>query len=74
MLKADGYDDAIIGEGNQATKSPVLVYDAEKVIDILCKRDGMSCEDAYEYFCFNIEGAWVGENTPIFVWPENDAD
>ena len=73
MLKADGYDEAIIGQGNQFTKSPVLVYDAEKVIDILCKRDGMTDEEALEYFSFNIEGAWVGENTPIFVWP-NDED
>ena len=73
MLKADGFDEAIIGQGNQFTKSPVLVYDAEKVIDILCKRDGMTDEEALEFFCYNIEGAWVGENTPIFVW-SNDAD
>ena len=73
MLKADGYDKAIIGQGNQGTKSPVLVYDAEKVIDILCKRDGMTDEEALDYFSYNIEGAWVGENTPIFVWP-NDED
>ena len=73
MLKADGYDEAIIGQGNQGTKSPVLVYDAEKVIDILYKRDGMTVQDALDYFYYNIEGAWVGENTPIFVWP-NDED
>ena len=27
----------------------------------------MSEEDAYEYFSFNIESAWVGDNTPAFT-------
>jgi carboxypeptidase C (cathepsin A) len=72
MLKADGYDEAIIGQGNQGTKSPVLVYDAEKVIDILCKRDGMTDKEALDYFYYKIEGAWVGESTPIFVWLNNE--
>lgn len=72
MLKADGFDEAIIGQGNQFTKSPVLVYDAEKVIDILCKRDGMTDEEALDYFYYNIEGSWMGENTPIFVWPYDE--
>ena len=30
------------------------------------ERDGMSDEEAVEYFEFNVTGAWVGENTPIF--------
>jgi hypothetical protein len=29
--------------------------------------DGMSQEEAEEYFSFNVEGAWVGENTPLFA-------
>jgi hypothetical protein len=27
----------------------------------------MSEEEAEEYFQYNVEGAWVGENTPIFL-------
>ena len=30
-------------------------------------RDGMSYEDAIEFFDFNMIGAWVGEFTPIFI-------
>jgi hypothetical protein len=30
-------------------------------------KEGMSEEEAEEYFQFNVEGAWVGENTPIFL-------
>ena len=66
LLKADGFDEAIIGVveriGTQA-----LCYDQEKVIDILIKRDGMTYEEAVEYFDFNIAGAWVGEHTPFFL-------
>ena len=29
----------------------------------------MSLEEALEYISFNIEGAYVGEATPIIVWP-----
>jgi hypothetical protein len=32
-------------------------------------RDGMTPEEAQEYFEFNIQGAYVGESTPIYVFP-----
>jgi hypothetical protein len=31
------------------------------------ERDGMSREDAEEYFDFNVAGAWVGEGMPVFL-------
>jgi len=31
-------------------------------------RDGMTEEEAIEYFEFNVTGAWVGEGTPAFVY------
>jgi len=30
-------------------------------------RDGMSWEDAVEFFDFNTVGAWVGEQTPLIM-------
>ena len=30
-------------------------------------RDGMTEEEAQEYFDFNVEGAYMGEKTPIWV-------
>jgi hypothetical protein len=33
----------------------------------------MSWQDASEYFSFNIEGAWVGPSTPIWVY-ESEAN
>ena len=63
---ADGFEDAFIGIARQFGK-PFAVYDRQKCIDILVERDEMSYEDAEEYFQFNVEGAWVGENTPAFL-------
>lgn len=74
VLLADGFEDAFVGIGRQFGK-PSAVYDRFKCIDILI-RDGMSEEEAEDYFQFNVEGAYVGENTPIFleVYEENCPD
>ncbi len=65
-LYADGFDDAIIGIGRQFNKT-IVVYDESKCLDILIKRDGMTEEEAIEFFEFNVVGAYVGEHTPIYV-------
>jgi hypothetical protein len=64
VLLADGFDDAFVGIGRQFGR-PIAVYNKSKCIDIL--QEDMSEEEAEEYFQFNVEGAWVGENTPIFL-------
>ena len=74
MLKIDGFDEAIIGpatiwRGQEMVS--VLVYDAEKIRDILMIRDGMDFEMAREYIEFNIEVAYMGEHTPVLVWPND---
>ena len=62
FLKADGFDEALIGVD---TKSMRLVYSVSKCIKILCRE--MNELDAIEYFDFNVSGAYVGEKTPIWV-------
>jgi hypothetical protein len=69
IMLADGFEDAYLGIGRQFTRVPFAVYDRNKCIDILLKRDGMTEEEAEEYFQFNVEGAWVGDNTPVFIEP-----
>ena len=69
MLKADGFDKAIIGMADDiATSSQRLIYDVDKCIQILMDQ-GMSDEEAAEYFEFNVSFAYVGENTPIWLYP-----
>lgn len=61
FLKADGFDDAIIGVEEHSMR---LIYSVSKVIEIL--REDMSWEDAVEHFEYNISGGHVGEKTPIW--------
>lgn len=80
-LICDGFDEAIIGMAERINLGPVVAYSVEKIVEILMKdiivdesdlEEGETIEDrkyseAYEYFEFNIRGAWMGEFTPVFV-------
>lgn len=66
LVFADGHDDAIVGVADREGV-PVVVYDAKLVLDVLRNRDGMNSDEAHEFFEFNIAGAWIGEQTPIFL-------
>jgi len=62
FLVADGFDEAVIGYHQQSER---LIYSVKKCIEILVNQ-GMTVQDALEYFYFNVEGAYVGEKTPIW--------
>jgi hypothetical protein len=71
ILLADGHDHAIIGLVDlDFGKRTVVAYSTRLIIEGLMNRDGMSWEEAQEFFDFNIKGAWVGPNTPVFVQDE----
>lgn len=61
IIKADGFDDAIIGIEQDTMK---LIYSVSKCIDILKKQ--MDESEAAEYFDFNVRGSYIGEKTPIW--------
>jgi hypothetical protein len=63
FLKADGFDDAVIGVELSTMR---LVYSVSKCLEILETEQGMLPEEAREYFEFNVSGAYVGEQTPIW--------
>ena len=65
ILLADGLDEAFIGIGWQFN-TPIAMYDRDKCIEIL-ESQGMTPDEAQEYFYFNTQGAYVGEQTPIFL-------
>lgn len=68
MITADGFDSCIIGKDTKDR----AIYDADAMIAVLISRDDMDYEDAVEYFWFNIDGAYVGEETPIYVFLNYD--
>ena len=67
LTLADGLEDALVGLVHTFDGVPVAVYDYETVIDVLCRDDAMTADDATEYFDFNIRGSYVGKQTPLFL-------
>lgn len=64
-LLAVGFEKALIGYAERFN-DVFAIYDRERVIEILVEQ-GLSHEDAEEYFGFNVVGAWMGSGTPAFV-------
>jgi hypothetical protein len=64
-LKADGFDDCIVGIVD-TFHGHVFLYDKQKVIESLM-RDDMTEEDALEFFEFNIVGSYVSTFTPVYL-------
>ena len=65
-MLADGHDDALAGWSTDGR----AIYFIDAIIGTLMQRDEMSYEEAYEFFDFNIAGAYVGEYTPIYMYEE----
>lgn len=63
---ADGFEEAFVGFARRCGQPTLVVYDIDKCVEVLMRRDGMSYEEAHEYLEFNSIGAWVGENTPVW--------
>ena len=66
VLLADGFEEAFIGLGRHGPHN-MAVYDYEKCVLILMKKEGWTEEEAVEWMEYNVVGAWVGEQTPVFV-------
>lgn len=67
-MVANGFEDAYIGYTVGMGPS-LAVYDYQKCVDVLVKRDGMSELEAIEYLDHNTVYAYVGEGTPLFINP-----
>jgi hypothetical protein len=63
----DGFDTAIIGIAEVPGQGVLLAYSEEAILKTLVERDGMTEDDAEEYYTFNILGAYVGPGQPIIV-------
>jgi hypothetical protein len=63
----NAFNEALMGYGERIGMNSVAIYQANKVLDILSLKYNMDEIDALEWFSYNIAGAYVGENTPIFL-------
>jgi hypothetical protein len=69
ILKADGFDEAVIGIASDFIEVPRLIYSVTKCLKILQERDGMDDSEAYEYFTYNVSGGYF-KNMPIWCWDD----
>jgi len=65
-LRAEGFDNAIVGVGERRGQMPLFVYSVRKCIEILMAQ-GMTEDEARDYFEFNTAGGWLGEGTPMWL-------
>jgi len=64
--RLDGYDKAIarvVWDGERTR----VVYTTEDILRILMDRDGMTYDEAAEFFDFNVAGAYMGVYTPLYM-------
>lgn len=66
FLDEEYFDEALIGFMLNGDVN-VAVYDKNKCIEVMIMNEYMTEEEAWEYFDYNIQGAFVGEYTPLFV-------
>lgn len=63
----DGLDEAVIGIGYSKDLEPRLIYSINNIILILIGRDGMSENEAREFYDYNIADGYFGNHGPIFL-------
>ena len=63
----DGLDDAIVGVVEEFGNGRRILYSADKIIDILMERDGMTWHEAVEFYDYNILGLHAGDQNPVFL-------
>ena len=63
FLTADGFDDCVVGVDCRSMR---LIYSETLILESLVLQ-GMSVEEAIEHYEYNIQGAYMGEKTPIYL-------
>jgi len=66
MVLDDRFDECIVGIVSRFGLPDCVGYDMNKIIQVL-QNEGLTYEEAEEYFDFNILGAYVGETTPVYI-------
>ena len=69
-MALEGFDDCLAGTAiRPGMNGPVFCYDIDKLIPKLVEREGLSEDEAFDWFHDHILDSWAGEGTPIFIYP-----
>lgn len=79
--KYTGLDACIVGEARVWQRYPhggaervhTIIYDGPALARHFMQ-EGMTLEEASEHIHFNIEGGYLGIDTPIIMWPYSTPD
>jgi hypothetical protein len=66
FIDPEKFDKCIIGVASRCGMQSSVVYDRDELIKAYMD-EGMSVEEACEWIAFNVEGAYVGETTPLIM-------
>lgn len=66
MVVLDGFNDCILGRITQSQTEPKILYSIKCILSKLIA-DGMTFDEAYDYFEFNILGLNGQESFPAFL-------
>ncbi len=66
LMVSPSLEHAFVGTIMRYGAEPIACYDFDKVIAGYMA-DGMTEQQALEFFEYNVLGAWVGERTPCFL-------
>jgi hypothetical protein len=71
MIVFNGLEEAFVGHSEvwltNGAKVLRSVYDGDKMVKHFMDQ-GMTEDEAREWISFNVEGAYVGESTPVVFW------
>ena len=62
----DGFDDCIVGITEEFGANNRILYSVKRMVDKMVS-EGMTEEEAMEFYSFNIIGGYFGEQNPIFL-------
>jgi len=72
-LYPDGYENEIIGIVMTYNRH-LFLMDSDAIINKMINEEHITFEEAQEYFDYNIKGAYVGENTPVFTFGVDETE
>lgn len=65
LLYPTGFENAVIGVDSRTGN---LILSVRKIIDQLVQEDEIDEDEALEHYEYNMSGAYVGENGPIYCY------
>lgn len=67
FLTEKEYDKALIGWMYNSEYIPVALYSRNKLIQVMINEFNMTEEEALDYYGYNVENTYMGENTPMYA-------